>query len=65
MIIPRQLAPTVGLAHGGVEFLEGSLTRIVKLAIFWRKKNQFLKDLYQLQVQVFGSSIYKIEIENI
>ena len=24
MTIPRQLAPTVGLAHGGVEFLEGS-----------------------------------------
>ena len=23
--IPRQLAPTVGLAHGGVEFLNGSL----------------------------------------
>ena len=55
----------MGLAHDGVEFLEGSLTRIMKLAIFQRKKNQFLKDLYQLQVQVFGSSIYKIEIENI
>ena len=24
MTIPRQLAPTVGPAHGGVEFLEGS-----------------------------------------
>ena len=24
--IPRQLAPTVELAHGGVEFLEGSLS---------------------------------------
>ena len=23
MTIPRQLAPTMGLAHGGVEFLEG------------------------------------------
>ena len=24
MTIPQQLAPTMGLAHGGVEFLEGS-----------------------------------------
>ena len=24
MTIPRQLAPTVGLAHGGFEFLKGS-----------------------------------------
>ena len=24
MIIPRQLAPTVGLSHDGVEFLKGS-----------------------------------------
>ena len=30
---PRQLAPTVGLAHGGVEFLEGSLLGIEELAI--------------------------------
>ena len=28
MTIPRQLAPTVGPAHGGVEFLEGSLLGI-------------------------------------
>ena len=33
MTIPRQLAPTVGLAHGGVEFLKGSLSGIEKLAI--------------------------------
>ena len=25
MLIPRQLAPTMGPAHGGVEFLEGSV----------------------------------------
>ena len=31
--IPRQLAPTVGLAHGDVEFLKGSLLRIEKLVI--------------------------------
>ena len=32
--IPRQLAPTMGPAHGGVEFLEGSLRGIEKLANF-------------------------------
>ena len=31
--IPRQLAPTVGPAHGGVEFLEGSLSGIEEFAI--------------------------------
>ena len=40
MTIPRQLAPTVGLAHGGVEFLEGSLTGIKKFAIFRIRKTQ-------------------------
>ena len=29
--IPRQLTPTVGPAHGGVEFLKGSLVGIEKL----------------------------------
>ena len=33
MLIPRQLAPTVGLAHGGVEFLKGSHLGIDELAI--------------------------------
>ena len=33
MIIPRQLAPTVGLALGGVEFLKGSHLGIDELAI--------------------------------
>ena len=33
MTIPRQLAPTMGPAHGGVEFLEGSLLGFEKLAI--------------------------------
>ena len=32
MTNPRQLAPTVGPAHGGVEFLEGSLPGIEKFA---------------------------------
>ena len=33
MIIPRQLAPTMGPAHGGGEFLQGSLLGFEKLAI--------------------------------
>ena len=32
--IPRQLVPTVGLAHGGVEFLEGSILGFEKFMIF-------------------------------
>ena len=38
MIIPRQLAPTVGHAHGGVEFLKGFLLGIEDLTIFWIRK---------------------------
>ena len=34
MLIPRQLAPTLGLAHGGVEFLKGSSLGIEKFAVF-------------------------------
>ena len=33
VLIPRQLAPTVGPAHGGVEFLEGALLGFETLAI--------------------------------
>ena len=33
MTKPRQLAPTMGLAHGDDEFLEGSLLGFQKLAI--------------------------------
>ena len=40
MIIPRQLAPTVGPAHDGVEFLEGFISRIEKIAISRMKKSQ-------------------------
>ena len=32
--IPRQLAPTVGLAHGGVEFLKGSFLGFEGLIVF-------------------------------
>ena len=38
---PRQLAPTMGRAHGGVEFLEGSLSEVEKFAISRMKKNRF------------------------
>ena len=31
--IPQQLAPIVGPAHGGVEFLEGFLSGIEKFAV--------------------------------
>ena len=41
MFIPLQLAPTMGLAHGGVEFLEGSLLGIEKFTIFRRGKFPF------------------------
>ena len=34
MTIPRQLAPTVGLAHDGVEFLKGSFSGIEELTIW-------------------------------
>ena len=34
VLIPRQLAPTVGPAHDGVEFLEGSISRIKKFTIY-------------------------------
>ena len=33
MTIPRQLAPTVGLAHGGFEFLKGSFDGIKRYAM--------------------------------
>ena len=39
--IPRQLAPTVGPAHGGVEFLEGSFLGIKKFVINQMKKSWF------------------------
>ena len=33
MTIPRQLAPTVGLAHGGFEFLKGSFEGLKGYAV--------------------------------
>ena len=33
MLIPRQLAPTVGLSHDGFEFLEGSVEGLKGYAV--------------------------------
>ena len=41
MTIPRQLAPTMGPVHDGVEFLKGSLTGIEKFAIDQMNKRLF------------------------
>ena len=38
MKIPRQLAPTVGPVHGGVDFLKGSHLGIDELAILSDEK---------------------------
>ena len=45
MTIPRRLAPTMGPAHGGVEFLEGSSSGIEKLTTDRLKKNRH-KNIY-------------------
>ena len=39
--IPRQLTPTMGPAHGGVEFLKRSRPWIERLAIDWIKNSRF------------------------
>ena len=39
MTIPRQLAPTVGLAHGGFEFLKGSFEGIKGYVVGWMTKS--------------------------
>ena len=48
MTIPQQLAPTAGLAHGGVEFLEGSLAGIEKSANFPDEEEPGWNDLCQI-----------------
>ena len=45
VLFPRQLVPTVGPAHGGVEFLEGSSSGIEKLMTDRLKKNR-QKNIY-------------------
>ena len=43
MTNPRQLAPTVGPAYGGVEFLKGSLLGIEKFCSFPDEESRFRK----------------------
>ena len=63
MTIPRQLAPTVGLAHGGVEFLEGSLVGIEKLAIRRMEKSRQICCFVIGNMINFGAGVYKFEIK--
>ena len=69
MTIPRQLAPTVGQAHGGVKFLEGSVPGFKKIVIGPMTKNRRGRihinyEFHQSKIEEgFRSSIYKIEIE--
>ena len=65
MTNPRQLAPTVGPAHGGVEFLKGSFLGFEKFAIFWLKKSRHGKIHINSSIKsdkVFCGGGYEIEI---
>ena len=50
MTIPRQLAPTVGLAHGGVEFLKGSHLGFREVRKFPNEEEPVWKELDQFQI---------------
>ena len=54
MLIPRQLTPTVGLAHGGDEFLEGSFSRDQEVHNV-PDKERFQKDLSRRQATGIAS----------
>ena len=43
MTIPRQLAPTVGLAHGGFEFLQGNFEGIKGYIVGRMTKSRHVK----------------------
>ena len=43
MTIPRRLAPTVGPAHGGFEFLKGSFKGIKGYVVGWMTKSRHSK----------------------
>ena len=43
MLIPRQLAPTVGLSHDGFKFLEGNFERIKGYAVGRMSKSRLGK----------------------
>ena len=57
MTIPRQLTPTVGLARGGDEFLEGFLPGIEKFAVFRMKNNQFERICISIKFISYGFTI--------
>ena len=63
------MAPTVGLAHDGVKFLEGSFPRFEKIVIgamtkTRRRRIHINYEFHQSKIEEgFRSSIYKIEIE--
>ena len=57
MLIPRQLAPTVGPAHGGVEFLKGFSSGIEKIHNILDEEELVREDLHQLRV-------YQVQIYN-
>ena len=51
MTIPRQLAPTMGPAHDGDEFLEGSFLRDREVHDFTDEKEPAQKDIQSLRVK--------------
>ena len=59
MTIPRQLAPTVGPAHGGVVFLEGALPEIEKLAIGRMRKSR--RGNYYVNSETWGPEFASVE----
>ena len=67
MTNPRQLAPTVGPAHGGIEFLKGSVIGSEKFAIFPVQQAGVEKFTSMMSSsiksdQVFCGGRYEIEI---
>ena len=58
--IPRQLVPTVGLTHGGVQFLEGTFPMDRGVHNFPDEEEPVWKDLHQLQVHQSGIIIREI-----
>ena len=60
MTIPRQLAPTMGPAHGGVEFLKGSFFRVRGVHNFSGEARAGVKRIYASTSSQIG--MYEIEI---
>ena len=60
MTIPRQLAPTVGLAHGGDEFWEGSFLGIENFVI-----GRMKEPVQRIYTMSKAEWIYRIEIQQL